>query len=92
MSSIAPILATGNSRSVTPIDFVRVLVNAGGIAELQRSADVLPEMRPSAVLNWVDHYAEGVLASLQGFLLEFLDRPGGEWRIVPQPKRRRSRS
>ena len=76
----------------TLVDCVRVPANAGGIAELMRSADALTKLRLAELLHWVDHYAEGVLASRLGFLLQSLDRPDDEWRVLPELERRRSRS
>ena len=76
----------------TLVDCVRVPANAGGIAELLRSANALTKLRPAELLHWVDHYAEGMLASRLGFLLELHDGSDDQWQVLPELERRRSRS
>jgi predicted transcriptional regulator of viral defense system len=54
----------------TVVECVRVPANAGGMQELSRSLDLLPELDDDRLLGWVDHYAEAALASRLGYLLE----------------------
>ena len=90
--SVGPESVSVTNPERTLVDCVRVPTNAGGITELQRSAGALTRLQPEELIYWVDHYAEGVLASRLGLLLETLDRPPAEWGVLAQLELRRSKS
>ena len=68
--SVGPEFVWASRPERTLVDCVRVPANAGGIEELSRAIDMLPDLDPDEVVRWVDHYHEAALAARLGFLLE----------------------
>lgn len=83
-------------RSTSPertlVECARVPSNAGGVAELLRSASALPELDPDELLRWVDRYADAVVAARVGYVLQTVDRPEGELKMLAALERRRPKS
>ena len=90
--SVGPEFVWVTNPERTLVDSVRVPTNAGGFAELLRSAGAIGRLRADELLHWVDHYAESALASRLGFLLESLDRPDDELSVLSQLERRRPKA
>lgn len=76
--TVGPEFVWATTPERTLVDCLRVPANAGGMAELLRSASGLPTLDPPEILRWVDHYGETNLAARTGFLLEALGRAGAD--------------
>jgi len=79
--------ATGPERTL--VECARLPANAGGAAELLRAVPALPELDPGEVLKWVDQYADAVVASRIGYLLQTSERPERELGLLAALEKRR---
>lgn len=73
----------------TLVECARVPSNAGGVAELLRSASAVPELGRDELLKWVDYYGDATVASRLGFLLQVAERPERELHVLAALERRR---
>lgn len=73
----------------TLVECARVPSNVGGVAELLRSVSALPELDPDELVKWVDHYGDAAVASRVGYLLQVVERPDREVRVLAALEKRR---